>query len=269
MRWCSLEAKGAGGGLSASNASSGGPTVTVRASKARLRSLISTERQEDLLFLKDLIEAGKVRPVISRANPLSEERGCVSPQGLPEKVPGDGGAYPRRLGCAWLSAAPGSGEARRVELAAKRPVDRRRLTGVDQPILDVVSPREPVQDDGDAEPVIQLDPPVRRDARRGVQRRLRGPVGHLRGWRDDLHRQQHIVGSDGVGAAPQHLAAQDGDIGDEQPRGWLPSQLQPGRLHRLPPGGQQLSSSVARRWATPWWPSEGAGVMRRLPSTIS
>src|SRR5664280_629038 len=75
--------------------------------RQRLRSLISTERQEDLLFLKDLIEAGKVRPVISRANPLSEERGCVSPQGLPEKVPGDGGAYPRRLGCAWLSAAPG------------------------------------------------------------------------------------------------------------------------------------------------------------------
>src|SRR5664279_670320 len=59
--------------------------------RQRLRSLISTERQEDLLFLKDLIEAGKVRPVISRANPLSEERGCVSPQGLPEKVPGDGG----------------------------------------------------------------------------------------------------------------------------------------------------------------------------------
>src|SRR5664279_2417497 len=83
------------------------------------------------LYIHFIIEAGKVRPVISRANPLSEERGCVSQQGLPEKVPGDGGAYPRRLGCAWLSAALGSGEARRVEMAAKRPVDRRRLTGVE------------------------------------------------------------------------------------------------------------------------------------------
>jgi NADPH:quinone reductase-like Zn-dependent oxidoreductase len=38
----------------------------------RLRSVMSTERQEDLLFLKDLIEAGKVTPVISRTYPLEE-----------------------------------------------------------------------------------------------------------------------------------------------------------------------------------------------------
>lgn len=37
-----------------------------------LRSLISTERQEDLLFLKDLIEARQVTPVIGRTYPLSE-----------------------------------------------------------------------------------------------------------------------------------------------------------------------------------------------------
>lgn len=38
----------------------------------KLRGLISTERREDLLFLKDLIEAGKVTPVISKTYPLDE-----------------------------------------------------------------------------------------------------------------------------------------------------------------------------------------------------
>jgi len=46
------------------------------------------EARGGYLYIHFIIEAGKVRPVISRANPLSEERGCVSPQGLPEKVPG-------------------------------------------------------------------------------------------------------------------------------------------------------------------------------------
>lgn len=38
----------------------------------RLRGLMSSESREDLLFLKDLIEAGKVTPVISKTYPLNE-----------------------------------------------------------------------------------------------------------------------------------------------------------------------------------------------------
>jgi NADPH:quinone reductase-like Zn-dependent oxidoreductase len=38
----------------------------------KLRSLISKERSEDLVVLTELIEAGKVRPVIDRTYPLSE-----------------------------------------------------------------------------------------------------------------------------------------------------------------------------------------------------
>ena len=38
----------------------------------KLRGLVSTERREDLLFLKDLIEAGKVMPVVSKTYPLGE-----------------------------------------------------------------------------------------------------------------------------------------------------------------------------------------------------
>ena len=44
----------------------------------RLRPLTSTERQEDLLFLKDVIEAGKVTPVISRTYPLDEAAKALS-----------------------------------------------------------------------------------------------------------------------------------------------------------------------------------------------
>lgn len=40
--------------------------------RQRLRSLSSVERRDDLLFLKDLIEAGTVTPVISRTYPLDE-----------------------------------------------------------------------------------------------------------------------------------------------------------------------------------------------------
>jgi NADPH:quinone reductase-like Zn-dependent oxidoreductase len=41
-------------------------------SRQRLRPLVSKERSEDLLVLKDLIEAGKVTPVIDRTYPLRE-----------------------------------------------------------------------------------------------------------------------------------------------------------------------------------------------------
>jgi NADPH:quinone reductase-like Zn-dependent oxidoreductase len=44
----------------------------------RLRSVVSTERQEDLLFLKDAIEAGKVTPVVSRTYPLEEAANALS-----------------------------------------------------------------------------------------------------------------------------------------------------------------------------------------------
>jgi len=40
--------------------------------RQRLRPLVSKERREDLVVLKDLIEAGKVTPVIDRTYPLSE-----------------------------------------------------------------------------------------------------------------------------------------------------------------------------------------------------
>jgi NADPH:quinone reductase-like Zn-dependent oxidoreductase len=44
----------------------------------RLRSVVSSEGQEDLLFLKDVIEAGKVTPVISRTYPLNEAAKALS-----------------------------------------------------------------------------------------------------------------------------------------------------------------------------------------------
>ena len=40
--------------------------------RQRLRPLAATERREDLLFLKDLIEAGKVTPAIDRTYPLAQ-----------------------------------------------------------------------------------------------------------------------------------------------------------------------------------------------------
>jgi NADPH:quinone reductase-like Zn-dependent oxidoreductase len=38
----------------------------------KLMGLVSKERQQDLLTLKELIEAGKLTPVIDRTYPLSE-----------------------------------------------------------------------------------------------------------------------------------------------------------------------------------------------------
>ena len=40
--------------------------------RQRLRPFVAKERREDLLELKELIEAGKVTPVIDRTYPLRE-----------------------------------------------------------------------------------------------------------------------------------------------------------------------------------------------------
>jgi NADPH:quinone reductase-like Zn-dependent oxidoreductase len=45
--------------------------------RQRLRPLVSKERREDLVALKELIEAGKVTPVIDRTYPLSEAPAAV------------------------------------------------------------------------------------------------------------------------------------------------------------------------------------------------
>ncbi|MGH8926392.1 MAG: NAD(P)-dependent alcohol dehydrogenase [Acidimicrobiia bacterium] len=42
-----------------------------------LRAMFSTERQQDLLVLKDLIESGKVTPVLDRTYPLSETPAAI------------------------------------------------------------------------------------------------------------------------------------------------------------------------------------------------
>jgi NADPH:quinone reductase-like Zn-dependent oxidoreductase len=46
--------------------------------RQKLRPLTAVERREDLLFLKDLIEAGKLTPVIDRTYPLDEARKAFS-----------------------------------------------------------------------------------------------------------------------------------------------------------------------------------------------
>lgn len=38
----------------------------------KLTTFVSKENHEDLIVLKDLIEAGKIRPVVDRTYPLSE-----------------------------------------------------------------------------------------------------------------------------------------------------------------------------------------------------
>ena len=46
--------------------------------RQQLRSLMAVERREDLLVLKDLIEAGKVTPVIDRIYPLDDAPKALS-----------------------------------------------------------------------------------------------------------------------------------------------------------------------------------------------
>ena len=48
-----------------------GPLMSITGSK-RMGSMMTVARQKDLIFLKELIEAGKVKPVIDRLYPLSE-----------------------------------------------------------------------------------------------------------------------------------------------------------------------------------------------------
>jgi NADPH:quinone reductase-like Zn-dependent oxidoreductase len=76
-RWSSWEAKGVDGGLEASTARSCG-RPSCRGSRARrCARLTSKERSEDLVVLKELIEAGKVTPIIDRTYPLSEVPGAI------------------------------------------------------------------------------------------------------------------------------------------------------------------------------------------------
>jgi NADPH:quinone reductase-like Zn-dependent oxidoreductase len=46
--------------------------------RQQLRALVAVDRREDLLFLKDLIEAGKATPVISKTYPLNEAPKALS-----------------------------------------------------------------------------------------------------------------------------------------------------------------------------------------------
>jgi NADPH:quinone reductase-like Zn-dependent oxidoreductase len=46
--------------------------------REQLRALTAVERREDLLFLKDLIEAGKLTPVIDTTYPLNEAHKALS-----------------------------------------------------------------------------------------------------------------------------------------------------------------------------------------------
>jgi NADPH:quinone reductase-like Zn-dependent oxidoreductase len=41
-------------------------------SSQKVKTFVTTPRQADLLFLKELVEAGKARPVLERRYPLSE-----------------------------------------------------------------------------------------------------------------------------------------------------------------------------------------------------
>ena len=48
-----------------------GPWISMRGSK-KMGNMLGKPNQQDLVFMKDLVEAGKVKPVIDRCYPLSE-----------------------------------------------------------------------------------------------------------------------------------------------------------------------------------------------------
>jgi NADPH:quinone reductase-like Zn-dependent oxidoreductase len=48
-----------------------GPWISM-AGKAKMGAMLARPNQKDLVFIKELIEAGKVAPVIDRRYPLSE-----------------------------------------------------------------------------------------------------------------------------------------------------------------------------------------------------
>jgi len=56
------------------------PIVLSRLTSQRFVGFLTNGNQEDLVFLKELVEAGKLRPVIDRTYPLSEARDAVAYQ---------------------------------------------------------------------------------------------------------------------------------------------------------------------------------------------
>jgi NADPH:quinone reductase-like Zn-dependent oxidoreductase len=62
--------------------------------RRRLRPFVSRERREDLVVLKELIEVGKVTPVIDRTYPLSE-----APAAIRYLEEGHAGGEGRDQGC--------------------------------------------------------------------------------------------------------------------------------------------------------------------------
>ena len=70
------------------------PPVRALFTEQKLMGLIAKERQQDLLTLKELIEAGKLRPIIDRTYPL---RGGTSGHTLPRERPRARQGRPHRL----------------------------------------------------------------------------------------------------------------------------------------------------------------------------
>jgi NADPH:quinone reductase-like Zn-dependent oxidoreductase len=89
------------------------PAVSVFVGQ-RLRSLISTERTEDLEVLRERIEAGEVAPVVDRTYPLSEVPAAIR--------------YLRELTAALSSASPTSSKERATDSGVARESSSRRRT---------------------------------------------------------------------------------------------------------------------------------------------